>query len=98
MESASVEVFPGLGGTELKDDAAEADAHDCAELEQLKDDDVNLGLSPFGSREGQATQGFHQGVGQCREVQTQLVALHLVGGEPVSKQAHLLLDAILHLP
>src|SRR6266567_3424567 len=98
MEGVGVDVLPWIGAAHLEQDAAHADADDGADLEQLEADGVYLRLGPFRSLQGQAAQSFDQGIGQRGEVEAQLVAFHLVSGEPVGEQAHLLLDAILHLP
>jgi hypothetical protein len=97
LEGASIEVFPGIGRAHLEHDTAGADAHQGADFKQLEANGVDLGLGPFGAFQGQPPQGFDQSIGQRGEVQAQLIAFHLVGGEPIGEQTHLLLDAVLHL-
>jgi len=97
VEGLCKEVFPGIRGTELQQDAAHADADDGADLEQLQPDGIDLRLGPLGAFQAQPAQRLHQRVGQCGEVEAQLVALHFVGREPVGEQGHLLLDAVFHL-
>src|SRR5580692_6245197 len=97
VEGLGVEILPGIGGTELEQDATHADPNDGADLQQLEADGIHLGLGPGSTFQSQAPQRFHQGVSHGGEVETQLVAFHFVGGEPVGEQAHLLLDAVLHL-
>ena len=91
-----MDIFPGIGGAHLEHDAAGADAHDCADLEQLESDGIDLCLGPLGAFQGQPPERLNQRVGQSREVKPELITLHFVGGEPVGEQAHLLLDAVLH--
>src|ERR1700686_3674113 len=79
VEGLCEEVFPGIGRVELKHDAAHADAHDGADLEQLETDRIDLSLSPLCALQAQPAQRLHQGVCQRGEVEAQLIALHLVG-------------------
>ena len=97
VEGLDVEVFPGVGGAELEQYAAHADSYDGADFEQLHADRIHLRLGLGGTFQSQPPQRFDQRVSQCGEVETQLVAFHFVGREPVGEQAHLLLDAVLHL-
>jgi len=53
VEGLCEEFFPGISRVELKEDAAHADAHDGADLEQLETDRIDLSLRPFGALEAQ---------------------------------------------
>jgi hypothetical protein len=97
VEGMDEDILPWIGAAHLEQDAAHADADDGADLEQLQPDGIDLGFGPLGALEGQPTQGFHQRVSHRGEVEAELIALHLIGGEAVGEQAHLLLDAVLHL-
>jgi len=96
VEGSRIDIFPRVTRTELQQHAAYAEAHDSPDFEQLQADRIDLRLGPLGAFEGQPPQRFHQGVSHSGEVEPQLIALHLVGGEPVGEQAHLFLDAVLH--
>jgi hypothetical protein len=67
VEGLSVDVLPRIGAAHLEGDAAHADADQGADLEQLKAEGIDLGLSPLGPFESQSPQGFDEGVGQRRE-------------------------------
>ena len=96
VEGIREDIFPRIGRTDLEQDAAYADTHDGSDLEQFAADRVHLRLSPIGAFQGQPPERLNQRVGQRGEVQPELIALHLVGRQPVGEQAHLLLDAVLH--
>ncbi len=70
-------------------DKAHAEVCHGADFEQLQADGIDLRLCPLGVLQTQPAQGLDQRVGQRREVEPQLVALHFIGGEPVGEQAPL---------
>jgi hypothetical protein len=97
VEGLRIDVFPGISGAHLEQDAAHADAHDGAGLEQFEADGIDLCLGPLGAFQTKPSQCFDQGLIQSGEVKADLIGLHFIGREPVGEQAHLLHDAILHL-
>ena len=60
VEGLSEDIFPGIGGVELQGNAADADAHDGADLEQLETDGIDLSLGPVCALQAQSAQGFDQ--------------------------------------
>ena len=46
VEGVGVQVVPGIGGTELKEDPAHANATDGADFEQHQTDRIHLRLGP----------------------------------------------------
>src|ERR1700758_256893 len=79
VEGVGVDFFPRVSGTELEQYATDAEPHDGADFEQLQSDRIHLRLCPGSAFQPQPSQRFHQGVSQGGEVETELVALHLVG-------------------
>ena len=97
VEGPSVNLLPRIGGAEFQPHAPGADAYPGADLEQPEPDRIHLRFGPLGALERQPPQRFNQRIGQRRQVQPQLIALHLLGQQAIGEQAHLLLDAVLHL-
>ena len=69
------ETLPRIGGAHRQEDAANADADQRADLEELEPEGIDLGLGPLRSSQSQPPQGLDQGVGQSREVEAKLVDL-----------------------
>jgi hypothetical protein len=67
VEGCGVDMFPGICAAHLEHDAARAEAYDGADLEQLETDGIDLSLSPFGSLQGQASQGLDQRIGSAEK-------------------------------
>ena len=97
VEGPSVNLFPRICGTEFQPHAAGADPDDGADFEQLEPDRIHLRLGPLGALQRQPPERFNQRISQRRQVQPELIALHFFGREAIGEQAHLLLDAVLHL-
>ena len=56
MEGLREDIFPGIGGSELEQDAAHADSDDGADLEQLEPDRIDLRLGPLSAFEAEPAQ------------------------------------------
>jgi len=97
VEGPGVSLFPRIVGTEFQPHAPGADMDDGADFEQLEPDRIHLRLGPLGALQRQPSERFNQRISQRRQVQPQLIALHLFRRKAIGKQAHLLLDAVLHL-
>src|SRR5208282_3117945 len=97
VESLSIDLLPRIGGTEFQPHTPGADMYEGADFEQLEPDRIDLRLSPLGALQRQPPQRFNQRISQRRQVQPELIALHFFRREAIGEQAHLLLDAVLHL-
>ena len=93
---------PSLGGRTSRRhgdlDAADADANERADLEQLETDGAAGGLGERGIVQADAAQGAQQHIGHRVEPQAQLVGAHRGGRGAVRIEIELaLLDPVLHL-
>ena len=84
---AGVDVLPRIEGMHLQPHAPGADAYQGADFEQLEPDRIHLRLSPLGALQRQPPQRFNQRISQRRQVQPQLIALHLFRREAIGEQA-----------
>jgi hypothetical protein len=99
----ALEIEPGHGelglvGTARADremDAAHADAHLGAELEELEADGLHSSAGELGMFERDTAHGVDEDVSHGREVEAQLIGLHGGGGRAVGKELELFADAVL---
>ena len=92
-------VFGGRTGRCHGDpDAADADAHERPDLEQLETDGAAGGVREVGVVEADAAQGAQQDIGHRVEPQAQLVGAHRGGRGAIRIEVELaLLDPVLHV-
>ncbi len=84
---AGVDVLPRIEGMHLQPHAPGAAAYQGADFEQLEPDRIHMRLSPLGALQRQPPQRFNQRISQRRQVQPQMIALHLFRREAIGEQA-----------